>query len=533
MKPGLLMAKADQTGTPRSRFMSAAQEDPDPAEQARRRAVREALLEAARDDFPRIAKQARNGYSKELEQRSAEFTEDLRRGMRSDKAGVVMLDPNQFFTAVALGMDDEDAARAVIKLRGMEADEDVVSEAAESMRKSYIFRYGPERAHTQSPSAHGDYFTTDPQVCVIVPTSAYYVQGYRIEGMTRRENIDFINRHEGWHCLDTKYSLAHVSKADMNALDARHLEKSVGHPGQLEILSIANHREALADLGGMGDVIRRGADPKIIDGLIAWRRDDEDPLHMSVGALTALKAEIEKMGVKKFRSLGEDEARALYERTVDANAASPRMMEVILAYQHGTAEERRKIEEEAQQEPEAQKALAFRRPYWLRDARDPAAPPVDEAAAEKEAEQKELTRPLSPGEQKLFEALRQYDAAQMLQDRAFREDHRITPASLAKAYGEMQEELRRKLDREPANPLYQAQATKLQESFVYVVQELDYVAANAKRGVDIMKDPALKDFRFTPPETQAEPPAQPDAPQPGAMPARPAGAIATRAPRPG
>jgi hypothetical protein len=103
-------------------------------------------------------------------------------------------------------------------------------------------------------------------------------------------------------------------------------------------------------------------------------------------------------------------------------------------------------------------------------------------------------RPLTAAEQIAAEQVRNYKAEDMLQDRAFKDAKKITPATLVKAYGELQDDLRRKMEQDPGNPLYQAQAVKLQESFVHVTNSLDYVEANAKRGVDIMKKEGLSRF---------------------------------------
>jgi hypothetical protein len=109
---------------------------------------------------------------------------------------------------------------------------------------------------------------------------------------------------------------------------------------------------------------------------------------------------------------------------------------------------------------------------------------------------------------------------QMLQDRAFEAEGKITPATLIRTFGEMQEELRGELRKNPEDPLLRAKVSKLQQSFITTVQSTDYVDVNARRGVDIFdKEPELKAAR----QAQAAPgttaPAQdppPDAEKPGA-----------------
>src|SRR5262249_13113271 len=86
-------------------------------------------------------------------------------------------------------------------------------------------------------------------------------------------------------------------------------------------------------------------------------------------------------------------------------------------------------------------------------------------------------QPLTPEEQKVFTQLATWEAAQMLQDRASAKDGKITPATLIKAYGKMQEELRAQIQQHPDDPLLHAKQGKLQQSFITTVQDLDYVDA--------------------------------------------------------
>ena len=358
------------------------------------------------------------------------------------------------------------------------------------MRLGYPFRYGEaERdkvAFTQNPHAHIDYLNPNPQICVIVPVSAYAPHELRVPGFTQQQNLDFINGHESWHCRDTKNSFIGLDPAELAKIDLTKPENAIGSPQALQMYAIANKQESLADVGALGDMIRKGADPKIIDNAIAWRQQMDDPTHMTIGSLEALKQKINEMGPDKFRKLDEEQARALYNGVVDGAGMTPGTVEKVITYMSGTQEIRDTIRESAKTDPEWQKALDTIKPYQMPPAKD---------SPEALAAQIPVVKPLTPDEQKVFDQLRQYNAEEMLQDRAFRDAGKITPATLTRAYGEMQEDLRKKLDKDPDNPFLQAQATKLQQSYVHVVQELDYVGANAKRGVDIYKkEPALKDM---------------------------------------
>ena len=62
----------------------------------------------------------------------------------------------------------------------------------------------------------------------------------------------------------------------------------------------------------------------------------------------------------------------------------------------------------------------------------------------------------------------------------------------------MQDELRESLDRQPDNKLWQAQASKLQQTFINTVGMTNYIGENASRGVDILKaEPLLSNLTPT------------------------------------
>ncbi|MEZ0262367.1 MAG: hypothetical protein ACAH80_15285 [Alphaproteobacteria bacterium] len=475
-----------------SRFVTAQPVDPEQAK-LREDAVREAFLDAGRLDFQRLAALSRNKYSEQLEQTGAQVTRYMRRA-QGDTASASFIDPNQFTVGVALGMSDTDIARQLMLQQGVSPSNKAVDEVAESMRASYRFPYSAgQTTETHAPRVSNvDYYSGGPQVCVIVPPSPYYPAVLQVPGMTREQNIEFINLHESYHCRDTKFNFAGLDKTQIDSFNENKPETAIGNATLLQAISISNKQEALADVGALTEMIRKGADPKIIDGLIEWRKNTDDVTHMSSAALQDLKRTIEQMGVRDFRRMSETASQELSAQIADRNAPSPAVTEKMIQYSTGTAQERRDMLILQRDNPDMQKAMNYLKDYNVPPAKD------DPAATAAAAAAIAGTTPLTPQEQAVFEQVRLYDATQVLQDRAFKDDKKITPETLVRAYRNEQNDLMRQLERHPGDPAIQARLEKLDESFVTTVQSLDYIAVNAARGVDITKDKALQGVELPP-----------------------------------
>jgi len=483
----------------------AAPQAPTPA-MLREAAAREALLTSAQLDFQRLGRMARNGYSEQLEQQGQRVTRYMRRE-HGEGSSATYVDPNQFMVGVAIGMSDSRVVSSILRQQGITPNRNTVSEVANNMRATYRFPYSVnpgQTTETHAPYAIGiDYYNAAPQTCVIVPPSAYYPAILQVPGLTREQNLDFINLHESWHCRDTRNNFIGLDRARIDSLNLHHPERAIGNPDMLRAMVIGNRQESLADVGAVAELIRRGADPSIIDNVIQWRRGmADDPTHMSVAALEDLKRTVSEMGVRDFRRMDEDRARGLYNDIAERNSPTPEVMERMIAYTTGTAEERRSMLVLQRDNPDMQRAIQFMAGYQLPEPRDPNAP----------AQTGPVTTPLTPQEQGIFEQVRLYDASQILQDRAFRDGGKITPETLVSAYQREQRDLMRQLDRKPGDPVIQARLEKLDESFVNTVQNLDYIAANAARGVDITRDRALQGVTL--PSAEAAPAPAPAAAEP-------------------
>jgi hypothetical protein len=252
---------------------------------------------------------------------------------------------------------------------------------------------------------------------------------------------------------------------------------------------VSNRQECLADVGALGDMIRNGEDPSIIGKVIPWREKEHELNHMTVAAVEGLQAKINEMGVDKFRALSDDDARTLYNGIADKTSVKPELAANVQAYASGTPQERQALEHMATADPAVQAAIDFAKPYK--------APPADDKP-------QGMSMPTS-GEKEdpsLQREVNAYHPAALLRDRAFSDSGKITPLTLAKAYGELQDELRENLSHDPGNKVWQAQGAKLQQTFVNTVKMTNYIEENASRGVDILKvEPTLRDLQ--PPASDA------------------------------
>lgn len=589
------------------------------AMEQRRREISEALISLAKEDFDRIAKLAETDYSKDLRRRESRLTRYLSEH-NPDRPAAIYLDPNKFDTGMALGFSAKATTRLMLGSHNASVSAPTVDGIAETMTIGDSSPFASKGAYTQAPSAHFDAFNTNPQVCVIVPTSAYAPE-YQLKGLSYQENIDFINRHESWHCMDNKFTMTGIPKEEVDKIRVGALETSLNSPDQLKAISIGNREESLADVGAAGDMIRKGGRLSLIDNVTAVRSGvPDDIIHYSVASLNGLKAKIEEMGIDKFRRLNDADARKLYESVVENTAMTPKMAEAVITYMRGSDADRdivrnapenfrimealmtagaavhdgadpktlddaiartgpgddkirtalttlrdqiseigverfRQLGDEdaakiakalddsgatsggmtdtaatfwkadaagrattqkelAEYRADVPRALDFVKPYGE--------PPNDAQKAALRAAPPEQPKPLSAAEQKVFEDLAKWDASQLLQDRAFKDEGKITPATLAHAYGKMQNDLRDQLEKNHDDPLLRAKVTKLQQSFITTVQKLDYVEVNAERGVDIFrKEAALTNFLIQQRQAgtpEAAPP-EPEAAAPAAAPA--------------
>jgi hypothetical protein len=456
-------------------------------EQMRRLSIREDLLKAARENFDDIIGTAETRYSRDL----AALTVSLNAYLKDDpgeNAGAIYLDPAKFDAAMALGFEETAAIGRVLKRQGLNLDPEVFDDqvsllvnAGNTMEK-YESRFGIN-IYSHGAVSMRDIGVATPTNVILPATD--HAMTTPVPGFTPKENEDFINRHEGWHAKDKKYTLKGMPGLPDDVQDqiASFKIESIANSAEVRAAYVSRHRdEILADVGALGDMIRAGKDPKVIDTVSAWRKSDpDDDRHMSVQGLDGLKLEMRKMGLGNFRKLNDRAAKQFYYDVVEQYGIDEAALKAAAEYELAEYddEKRAAMVGEAKVNPAVAKGLAFAG--------------LVGAAAVRAADE---GNPLKPGEDVIKDALQKWDAMQALQDRAFRDSGRITPATMVKAYATVSDDLKAAMEGDPDNHLIDLKMSKLKTTFLETVPKMDYVEANKRFGVDIVElEPALEKYK--------------------------------------
>ena len=149
--------------------------------------------------------------------------------------------------------------------------------------------------------------------------------------LSTKEFADFVNAHESWHCLDIRYMQ----------------DTGDGLEGAVK----QNRAEMFADIGGVMEGIRNGADLTLIDKAAAlhvtWAfltgpahaktpvesdKHFESVVYSTQNGLYALKARIEKMGIRNFRKLDREQLRTLDYEITDAHCLTYAQAQALQTY---------------------------------------------------------------------------------------------------------------------------------------------------------------------------------------------------------
>ena len=182
--------------------------------------------------------------------------------------------------------------------------------------------------------------------CLVVPEypglsfDSFYAASFRgkeigqktVEiNMSTKEFAGFVNAHESWHCLDIRYIR----------------DSADGLAGAVKL----NRAEMFADMGGVMEGIRNGADLTLIDKAAALRATWAfltGPAHVKTPAesaqhfqsvvyatedgLDALKSRITQMGVENFRKLDREQLRGLDYELTDAHCLTYAQAQALETY---------------------------------------------------------------------------------------------------------------------------------------------------------------------------------------------------------
>lgn len=440
---------------------------------SREEQARKLLVQEARSHFAQLAPIAETSYSRGLERLEQRLTALVRADDGSLQERVVILDPYRFDAAAVLSSSPADALRLLLSAQHATVPESRLAEIADHMADSYVNRVTAD-AYGQDPAAFPSAAISPRRACVIVPINTYN-QPLSIPGLSLDQRINFINRHEGWHCQDSRFPQPpggsgeeKMTKLDVNA--------AIADDALLADLSNRIRKESVADAGAVGDMIRQdGFGLDLIDKIIAWRNNPQDVGHISTPVLQGLKSAITKMGLPAFRALTDRQATDLYYNVTTQNQLGPNGVRFAMVLDNVTPAQRDDMAKQFAGDPEYQKAIALRRIYSR---------PVPDAGL--------FGGPLTAEEKRLMNEVSGWNASKLLQDTAFQRERKITPVTLIAAYATLQEGLMARLHAEPDNSLLPVLMTKLQNTFMHDVRSLDYLKVNAARGVNLAKtEPAL------------------------------------------
>lgn len=449
------------------------------------REIRRILLDDARQRFMELAPKARTGYSDQLDSLEVHMRHYLKNDTTRHN-NIIVLDPTQADVAIALGIPVMVSTLAEI-LKETPEDQlkpdvppvpfDEVSRASRNMAASYRSAVGI-RSYTQNPSAYANHTEPTPRPCLIVPVSDHAIP-FTIRGMSFDQKTEFGNTHEGWHCLDSKYSLNQEQMTILGSLDIHDFRSVLAMPDAIGAVSQIHSMEMLADVAGLGDMIRRGHGMEIIDATINWRTENTpfDFGHYSVPALKALKAHIEQTGLEAFRAQSFETSRDLYIRLTDDSRLTPARLTTALQYLTGDEAQRATLDTAALTDSETKLALEY--------ARHMKPDPLDDLISG-------LGMNMPRVDTILQQKLKDWDFVSTLENAAIKAGGAITPASLIEAYGTVQDSLRRDMVQGVNEVENREKMTLMKTFFTRYVSSVDYVAANAEYGIDI--EVAAKDI---------------------------------------
>jgi hypothetical protein len=461
------------------------QEELDDREDMRRDAIRRALLEQAQRDYPSLIANVQTGYSAYLQGLQERVNRDLRTEGNRLHNQTVILDPAKFDTGMAIGLNSAAAVEAQLRAQGGSASPEIVKEAGEKMATGFMTKFGP-MTYTQDPSAFTNIgVTSQLQACVIVPSSDHaFTSEMEIPGLSARDRITFLDRHETWHCRDDRYTAKGINAAEVEKVDKTNLAAIAASPEACKVIAMKYQKESFADVGGIGSMLREGHDLSLLDNVAAWRKNRSgDALHISVPVLEGMKKEIAAMGgINKFRALNEDQAKNFYYQVVDKYGVTGPAVQTAVKYQLSEDGQRLGYQIASLFDRDTSRGIDYFRDMSRQQVLVPETPLSPEQTA----------------------ALDRYNPRAQLELRAYDIGKKITPTTMIQAYTQLQEELRGRMKEHPGDALYTQEMIKLQKEFTQSVKTMDYVEANRRVGVKIENvEPALAAFSDHPPKKGA------------------------------
>ncbi len=443
---------------------------------ARRDDINQALLAQARRNYPSLMNGVRTEYSAYLEGLQQRTNADLRTEGNRFHSQAVILDPAKYDAGIALGIRGPETVGAQLQAQGAATAPGVPEMADARMSSYYPTKFG-NPTYTQAPTA-----LQNPnnggglQACVVAPASDYaMIDGLNIPGLSTADRIKFLDRHETWHCRDDRYSMAGINPDDLKTIDPNNDKTLADNAAGCKVLATLYQKEAFADTGAIGSMLREGYDMSLLDKVANWRKGSPaDTIHITTPVLQGLKQEIEDIGgIDRFRALSDAQAKELYYKTVDKYGVSGPAVQTALKYKLADPLQTIGHQIDAVFDRDSSKGIDFYRYF---------------SATGKPAPGTSLTA----DQQRQLDA---YNPQASMEDQAFSTSGKVTPETMIGAYTRMQDQFRTLIKQHPEDPLYPQEMAKLQKAFTDNLQRMDYAAVNNRYGVKIENvEPSLAAF---------------------------------------
>ena len=444
-----------------------------PPEEARRRAqIRAILLTDAQTRYPELADDAQTAYSGKLGALQDSLNAYLNRSDTAMHNAIVVLDPSKIDVALSIGLSAKHAIAAEIARHGKALPESTIEAAAGNAVRDFKSEAGAP-GYTQNPSAYPNMKEAEARPCLIIPSSDHALP-FEVPGLTMAQKIEFTNTHEGWHCLDSRYRMTAAQMASLETHHPKNLRHLLENADLRSAASIIHQKEALADIAALGDMVRRGHDTAIIDHTIGWRQNEAgaDYLHYSVPGLSMLKQRIADMGIDAFREMAPSAVRDLYFDINDATALTHAKILAMAEFIKADTAARDTLRAAAPAGSDAAAGIAY--------ADEILKPAVPQHIA------RGIIAMLTPPDTALRQALMDWKPIDQLEQGAIAAGGKITPETLIRSYGRIQNDLHGALfGQDDKARLAREKMALMKSLFVIYVRGVDFVSANEKYGVDI------------------------------------------------
>lgn len=425
-------------------------------------AVNAALRQEARENARALADANPGPYAADVKALQAELDGYLARNGSPFYDRIIVIDPGRIDALTALGVPRDEA------LEGFLADSGYAGISGGNLgelSRNLQFRSKAKLGGLKAINPRSVNIPDD-RVCIILPAQEYAALAYPqipVPGLDLPATIRFFNKHEGWHCKDGTYDIRKATGPGTD-IDWLNLQESLARPQDWAAIALLYKKESLADVGALGDMVREGGAPDVVAdvaALRAWLGARGDIQHVSTPAAEALADDIRVLGPAAFRAMDDREAERNYvAETESGGLSSAEAAGAFLKYRYGTDADRIQLEIGASAEA--------RRGVDLLKTCAAAAPPAGDAP---ETALRAALASRGPDETR-----------RLLEDTAFREGGKITPATLLHAYNTLQAGLKDAIRARPSGVLYPVQAMQLRAVFQAVIASEDFAAASRSRG---------------------------------------------------